>query len=349
MKETVSIWLSDAQKTHFCGQSLAKTLYTYPLDILLSGELGAGKTTFFQGLGKGLGIAEKITSPTFALEQRYVVQSTKKQEARNKHQETNRECIHIDLYRLTPLQAQKLLASTEDHEGIRCIEWPKRAEQTFVGNHIDINFSEERGGRRVEVTFEDAAIPSRKEIEIWREEMLLPLHIRRHCDAVAACASDLGTILMDRGILLRPLLLRRSAEVHDLLRFLDFRPGGFLGTDCPSEEEQSRWDGVRKLYPRLKHEPACAAFLREKGFPAAAEIVAVHGLTLPVPERRTVEQQILFYADKRVRMDERVTLDERFVDFRARYSDGKRTEEAETWYREAKGVEDALFPGGCPL
>lgn len=328
MSEFINIWLRDAKKTTSCGEALAKTLYTVPVDILLSGELGAGKTTFLQGFAKGLGIAQKIVSPTFALEQRYRVE--------------NAECMHIDLYRLSETQSRQLLCSTDDHQGIRCIEWPEHTGVDFDAAKIRVTLHEEKGGRSATITFDDIALPSRDQIENWRREMLLPEHIARHCDAVAAFAKEWGDNLLQRGIPLRPHLLKRSAEVHDLLRFLDFRSGGFAGVEDHTEEQLRLWASVRKRYSGLKHEPACAAFLREQGFPAVAAVVRVHGFTLPSPPRRTIEQQILFYADKRVKVDQRVTLDERFADFQERYSGGKRTEEGETWYREAKRVEEEL-------
>ena len=145
------------------------------------------------------------------------------------------------------------------------------------------------------------------------------------------------------------MLLRRSAEAHDLLRFLDFRAGGFVGPENHSEEQLELWAKIRTQFPGIKHEPACAEFLRENGFPAVAEVVAVHGLMLPTPPRRTVEQQLLFYADKRVKIDERVSLEDRFTDFRVRYSGGEKTKEAETWFKEARGVEADLFPEGIPF
>jgi len=136
--------------------------------------------------------------------------------------------------------------------------------------------------------------------------------------------------------------------VHDLLRFLDFRDGGYAGGD-DAPDDQKHWEHIRSKYPRMKHEPACAAFLRERGYDALGTIVSVHGLVLPSPERRTIEQQLLFYADKRVMVDKRVTLEERFADFERRYGGGVRTRDAETWYREATDVEQRLFPGGCPV
>ena len=347
MSDTAQIWLPEAKSTQSCGASLARTIYDLPVTVLLSGELGAGKTTFLQGFARGLDIAGHITSPTFALEQRYPL--THHSSLITHHQSEQHEFIHTDLYRLTARQAQELLRSTDDFRGIRCIEWPERAERAWDEPTIAIHLSEENDGRRCIVAFKDAPLPTRSMIEQWRKEFHLPLHIAAHCDAVADFAEKLSGTLSDRRTIVRKQLLRRSAEMHDLFRFLDFRPGGHTNDNAASLEETATWEEVRKRYPDLRHEPACARFLQEQGFDAVAAVVAVHGLTLPSPPRRTVEQQLLFYADKRLRIDEVVSLDERFADFRKRYGQGKQSEEHHIWYREALSVEAELFPDGCPL
>jgi len=58
--------------------------------LLLYGELGAGKTTFVQGLAKALGITDRVTSPTFVIASEYTVPS---------HSSIH-TLVHIDLYRL---------------------------------------------------------------------------------------------------------------------------------------------------------------------------------------------------------------------------------------------------------
>ncbi len=345
MTEQIDLWLADEQKTTLCGKGLSKSIYDLPLEILLTGDLGAGKTTFLQGLATGLGIEGRIVSPTFALEQRYRIQT-------DDCHELKAEFIHIDLYRLEPPQARQLLYATDNHQGLRCIEWWERAQYIPAGPAIHVTLTEKQHegvlGRSAIVVFDDAKIPQRETIEQWREDVMLPHHIRKHCDAVADLCDKFAAYMLERGFPVRPKLLRAAAEVHDLLRFLDFRAGGFTGEKY-SPQELACWDAIRLQYLDLKHEPACAALLESRGFPALAAIVAVHGLTLPSPSRSTIEQQILFYADKRVIVDKRVSLDDRFADFAKRYSDGKRSEDAETWYKEAKGVEDELFPDGCPV
>lgn len=329
MVDRCEIWLPNGEITHLSGKSLAKTLYDAPLTITLSGELGAGKTTFLQGFMAGLGINEAVTSPTYALEQRY--------------ETTVGTVSHIDLYRLDPSAAVEFMTQLDDDAVLRCVEWAERAD--LHGDiHIELREDREKAGRHLTIAFADMPLPTAQDIVTWRDEVSLPENIIKHCDAVADLAASLATELQQTGIIIRPLALKRAAEVHDLLRFVDFTPGA-----GPKQAEDPAWQQYKKQYDGLRHEQACAEFLRDRGFRALANIVEVHGLQLPAPQRSTIEQKLLFYADKRVMQDTVVSLDERFADFRNRYSDGKHTEEGSIWYQEARTLEQELFPSGTPL
>ena len=61
-----ALTVTTAEQTHALGAALAEVLRAGDL-LVLTGELGAGKTTFTQGLGEGLGVREGIISPTFVL------------------------------------------------------------------------------------------------------------------------------------------------------------------------------------------------------------------------------------------------------------------------------------------
>lgn len=86
--------------------------------VALRGELGAGKTTFTQVLGRTLGVAEPITSPTFIVMKSYEVD----------HEQFD-TLVHLDAYRiedeseLVPLKLSELLNRPRT---IVCIEWPER-------------------------------------------------------------------------------------------------------------------------------------------------------------------------------------------------------------------------------
>lgn len=87
--------------------------------VALSGELGAGKTTFVQGFAKGLGIKEKITSPTFVLIRQHQIPST------------NKIFYHIDLYRLENKKDFKQLGLKDllnDLNHLVVIEWAEKVK-----------------------------------------------------------------------------------------------------------------------------------------------------------------------------------------------------------------------------
>ena len=337
MHDYTSIWLPTAEKTVLSGASLGQTLYSFPLDIHLRGELGAGKTHFLQGLAKFLCIQDPLTSPTYALEQRYPTS-------------LGTDFIHIDCYRLSSTQSHDLLQASDDHTGIRAIEWADRLKHPSPHPVIVIDLKEENEGRRLSCTFQDAPMPSREQIEAWRKEVMLPVHISEHCDAVARVCRAIAENLQEQGRLVRPLLLEHAGEIHDLFRFVDFRPevsSGPYQNDYPEHQKQihATW---KARYPSKKHEQVCAAFLQNNGFDALGQIVSVHGLYIPSPPKITIEQKALFYADKRVRYTEVVTLEERFEDLRERYAKGAENPTSEQWFQEVRSIEKELFPDGAP-
>jgi tRNA threonylcarbamoyladenosine biosynthesis protein TsaE len=336
MSDIVTIWLPDPNATRICGRSLARTLYRTPITIALCGEIGAGKTTFLQGFAEGLGVSEAVTSPTFALEQRYPTSAFG-------------EFLHIDCYRLAANAAAELIHASDEHRGIRCIEWPERlpANLQFRAD-IEITIKEEGNGRRLTATFQDIAAPSLEKILEWRKNVLLPPHIAAHCDGVGVFAERLANVILAKGFFARPKILNTAGKLHDLLRFLDFSPDASPAEFTFSNDQRETWAAWRTKFPKLtRHEPGCALFLEEHGFSELGQIIAVHGLRLPVESRRTIDQQLLYYADKRVCGATVVSLDERFKDFRRRYGKGKQSEDGAIWYAEAKAVEESLF-GGTP-
>jgi len=81
--------------------------------FLLEGPFGAGKTTFVQGLARGLDVASPISSPTFVIETQYQGRLT---------------LYHIDLYRLERIEPE-LLGELEEHlygDGVAAVEWAER-------------------------------------------------------------------------------------------------------------------------------------------------------------------------------------------------------------------------------
>lgn len=100
------------EETKQIGENLAKGFKGGV--IALQGELGAGKTTFVQGFAKGLGIQEKIISPTFVLIRQHLIPKT------------NNYLFHVDLYRLENIKDISELGLKylwSDPKNIVLIEW----------------------------------------------------------------------------------------------------------------------------------------------------------------------------------------------------------------------------------
>ena len=86
--------------------------------ITLSGELGSGKTTFVQAVAKVLGVAERVTSPSFVIEKVYVLPRG-----------PFKRLVHIDADRLESAHELAILGWKElvaDQESLVLLEWPER-------------------------------------------------------------------------------------------------------------------------------------------------------------------------------------------------------------------------------
>lgn len=324
--DTCTLWLSDVKSTRCAGVSLASTIYRTDITIGLVGDLGAGKTTFMQGFLEGLGVHDAVTSPTYALEQRYISNALT-------------EILHIDLYRLAEGKADEFLHSSEDHTGIRCIEW---IDRSTCKPDILITLEEKDEGRMLTVSFDDIPLPTESDILRWREEVALPAHIGEHCDAVASQIAEFGEDLLQRGIIVRPTALKLSALAHDLLRFVDFGKSSPHHYPDTPKQHQALWKTWNDTLGEEGHEKACQRFLEAQGFAELGSIIEVHGCKKSPSIKSTVEQKLLYYADKRVIFDTRCTLEERFADFAERYCNGEISEQQEIWHAEAKEIEKYL-------
>jgi len=105
-------------ETASVASALAATLVAGDV-ILLSGNLGAGKTAFVRGVAEGLGIdAEDVSSPTFTLVHEY--------------RGGRLTLYHVDLYRLEKAATDDL-GLEELHRGVLAIEWPDRLSHQLPG------------------------------------------------------------------------------------------------------------------------------------------------------------------------------------------------------------------------
>lgn len=97
----------------------------------LVGDLGVGKTVFTQGLAKGLGIKESISSPTFTIVQIY--------------EEGRLPFYHFDVYRIADIEEMDEIGY-EDYiygQGVSLIEWSNLIEEILPENRIEIVIEKE--------------------------------------------------------------------------------------------------------------------------------------------------------------------------------------------------------------
>ena len=96
------------------GENFARALRR-PAVVALSGELGAGKTTLVRAIARGLGVADAVTSPTFALVHRYDAGGA--------------PVWHVDAYRLKLADDVRDLGledMVKEPRGVVLVEWPER-------------------------------------------------------------------------------------------------------------------------------------------------------------------------------------------------------------------------------
>ena len=119
-----------AEETREVGEAMSASLRARDA-VVLTGELGAGKTTFVQGVARGLGIEDQVSSPTFTLVKEY---------------RGILDIAHVDVYRLERVQDVVDLGLDElgDGEGVLLVEWGDAVEDLLPDDRL-----------RVELTTED--------------------------------------------------------------------------------------------------------------------------------------------------------------------------------------------------
>lgn len=127
------------EETERIGAELAARLPAGSV-VAFTGDLGAGKTAFVRGMAHGLGIKERVTSPTFTIV--------------NEYEGGSRPLFHFDLYRLE--NADELFEIGWDdylaRGGICAVEWSERAAEAMAGCiRVDIRRGDHDGQRVIEI------------------------------------------------------------------------------------------------------------------------------------------------------------------------------------------------------
>lgn len=123
-----------AQETAALGAGLAGILTAGDM-VIVRGDLGAGKTTLARGIARSLGVTEHVTSPTFALAQRYAGEVP---------------ILHIDAYRLGGADDEELgllLDSADD--ALTIVEWPEQLGADLGIPRVVVELRHGGGDRRL--------------------------------------------------------------------------------------------------------------------------------------------------------------------------------------------------------
>ncbi len=146
---------ASARETEELAAAVARALR--PGDVVaISGELGAGKTTFVRGACRQLGVRTPVTSPTFTVGRRY---------------DGSVSVSHLDLYRLDGLDSEEpgLVEDFLGPERIAFVEWPEQARSATLAPTVRVAL-EHLGGdrRRVRVWREPAGDGAAGRERVWR-------------------------------------------------------------------------------------------------------------------------------------------------------------------------------------
>ena len=125
------------EDTHALGEALGRQL-GHGTVIALTGDLGAGKTAFVQGLARGLGVGQEyaVTSPTYSLVNEYPGRVP---------------LFHVDLYRLVPPTDPETLGldALDGGQGVVAMEWAERMDPDALGDHLKLTFAMDGNDSRI--------------------------------------------------------------------------------------------------------------------------------------------------------------------------------------------------------
>lgn len=147
---TTTVHLADAEATRELGRRLAGLLRAGDL-VLLSGGLGAGKTTLTQGIGTGLDVRGQVASPTFIIARVHPALSG------------GPDLVHVDAYRLSSLdEVDALDLDTSLEDSVTVVEWGEGKVEALAADRLEVEVRRPRGGAAT--SMDDLAAPAPREV-----------------------------------------------------------------------------------------------------------------------------------------------------------------------------------------
>ncbi|MBV6402070.1 MAG: tRNA threonylcarbamoyladenosine biosynthesis protein TsaE [Anaerolineales bacterium] len=124
---TLEVKSNNPEQTRQLGERLGRALQLGDM-LCLQGELGAGKTTFVQGIAQGWGSLDSVSSPTFILVNMY-------------RRADGGQLFHMDAYRLDSTgEAEELDLDSMLAEGALIVEWPERMQSLIPDERLWVEF-----------------------------------------------------------------------------------------------------------------------------------------------------------------------------------------------------------------
>jgi len=141
----VSTWhLPDPAATRELGRRLAGILRAGDL-LVLTGDLGAGKTTLTQGIGAGLGVRGQVASPTFIIARAHSSLGE------------GPDLVHVDAYRLESLaEVDDLDLDSSLEDSVTVVEWGEGMVEGLAEDRLEVRIARPRGGVDVAEEVADA-------------------------------------------------------------------------------------------------------------------------------------------------------------------------------------------------
>lgn len=154
----------------------------------------------------------------------------------------------------------------------------------------------------------------------------VPNHIVLHMKKVAHVAIFLSKkISAHSKVNIDLSAVKNAALLHDILKIVDFKTLNLsYFQKKPNSKTLSTYQKLIKKYHQVGHESAAKIELQKLGQPKLAQIISKHGYNSLIARKKsarpsTLEEKILYYADKRVKFDQIVSLKERIKDGQRRY------------------------------
>lgn len=173
--------VTSREETQALGEALGRRLAAGDL-LMLRGELGAGKTTFAQGIGRGMQVRGQVSSPTFIVARVHpsLVGGP--------------DLIHADAYRITGLDDLETLDldSTID-ECVTIVEWGEGKTEAMSDSRLEVDVTRARGGAAVF----DGDIVDLESMDDGHRVLTFHPHGARWAGVLEACALEAGLTLRD--------------------------------------------------------------------------------------------------------------------------------------------------------